>query len=118
PRRTGAAVNGGADAAGWRGTQDGECRSGKRLRHPGRYRGGHTRGAVVASARFEPPERPGEGRTGIDKIRPAGIMDAVQSLVDLARAAALRRARSGLSELRDQETLSVGRQGVMNPNVR
>jgi len=39
-------------------------------------------------------------------------MDVIQSLVDLARAAALLRAQSGLSALRNQEALPVGRQGV------
>src|SRR5438093_11832730 len=117
PRRPGAAVNGGTDAPGWRGAQDSERRFRKRLRQERRHRGGHARGAAVASARSDPPERPGEDRTGIDEVRPAGTMDAVEPLVDLARAASLLRAQSGLSELRDQEALSISRQGLVNPKT-
>src|SRR5439155_7946488 len=112
PRRPGAADDGGTDSPGWRGAQDGERRFRKRLRQQRRHRRGHARGAAVASARFGPPERSGEDRTGIDDVGPAGTMDAGRSLVDLARAASLLRAQSGLSELRDQETLSVSRPGI------
>ena len=101
----GAADDGGIDATGRRGAQDGQCGAGQRLWRQLRRGGGYTRGPAGAAARHNEGEGPREDRAGVDEAGAAGAVDDAQSLADLAWPPPLLRAQARLPGLRGQGPL-------------
>src|SRR5205085_12168441 len=66
----------------------------------------HARDPFVATTRPNEAKRSGKDRAGPDETRAARILGGLESLADLARAAALFRAQTGLRELRSLQALS------------